>query len=154
MVFHRTSQEQEALCVLFRFSLPDWFFSATTGNLPFSSSLLHSICLCVSLHRLRVSSSPCLSLYFVLSPWGHWGRAWCRGLVDKYHVKLFHVFSGRVEVSSVTGIAPQSGSAFCSAQSVFIFLRCWRARCAPEFRRAAAVNVAIGFRSEWMTSKV
>lgn len=85
--------------ILFCLSDCVFFFFTTTGNLP-CSSLLHSICPCVSLRRLRVSSSPGLSPYFILppsrllrlSPWGHWGQAWCRGLVESIMSGYFMCF--------------------------------------------------------------
>lgn len=62
-----------------------------------------------SLHFFTVSKSLFCSIYFsfcislgvlpslplCLSPRGHWGQAWCRGLEHEYHVGLFRVFAGR-----------------------------------------------------------
>lgn len=45
-----------------------------------------------------------------LSHWSHWGQAWCCGLVDKYHVRLFHVLSGRATVY-LSSTVPQSSLA-------------------------------------------
>lgn len=83
------------------------YYSLFSFNQP-PSNLLCSFF--ISLHLSLHVSAPSLCLFLLiflsssslhhylsasLSLWGHWGQAWCRGLVDKYHVRLFHVFSGR-----------------------------------------------------------
>lgn len=91
----------------FTTSLQSVFILSASGyNLPCSPPFLPSVSPCVSLHHHCVFFSPRLSSFFILSPslplrlspWGHRGQAGCRGLVDKYHVSLLHVFSGRTTV--------------------------------------------------------
>lgn len=99
---HNVLLSQTVLFMFFLLPHSLFSFCQSLYNLPCSSpSLLHSLSPCVSLHHLCVSFSLCLSFSFILSPSpprGHWGQAWCSRLVDKYHVRLFHVFSGRVTV--------------------------------------------------------
>lgn len=69
------------------------------------------------------------------------------GAVDS-SVNITSGFSVYFQAELQPGISPQSRFAVCSTQSVFTFLRCWRAFCAPEFRFAAAVSAGLAFRSE------
>lgn len=65
----------------------------------FTSLHLSTVLASISLFNcLFFSSIVFPSLPLCLAPWGHWGQAQCRGLVDEYHVRLFHVFSGRATV--------------------------------------------------------
>lgn len=108
--FFTESLSNKRLYQLFFFSFS--FSPSSTGTLLHFTS---SVCAC-----LHVSSSPSLSLYFLLSlslllwlsPRGHRGQACCRGLVDKCHVRPFHVFSGRVELYLVAAL--QCGAALFS----------------------------------------
>lgn len=90
IAFHKTSHEQYN--ILF-FCYCVWPHSGHWSSLHFftvSKSLFCSIyfSFCISLGVLP-------SLPLCLSPRGHWGQAWCRGLEHEYHVGLFRVFAGR-----------------------------------------------------------
>lgn len=69
------------------------------------------------------------------------------GAVD-WSMNITSGFFVYLQAEPQPGISPQSRFAVHSTQSVFTFLRCWRAFCAPEFRFAAAVSAVLAFRSE------
>lgn len=133
--------------------------SVSLCSLPCSSPpSLHSLSPCVTLHHPRVSFSSLsvfplrplsitpapvlsLSLYLSSSPRGHWGQAWCSGLVDKYHVRPFHVFSS-LPIASSGSREQRSFFFFFSAYSkVYLHFEDVEGLFArPCFRCATAVN--------------
>lgn len=137
IAFHKTSHEQYN--ILF-FCYCVWPHSGHWSSLHFfkSRSFAPFFSLFVfpleSFHHSHSASLP------EVTEGKHGAVDWSMNITSGFFVYL--------QAEPQPGISPQSRFAVRSTQSVFTFLRCWRAFCAPEFRFAAAVSAVLAFRSE------